>query len=174
MVWVTPFLNSCRPLISADRQGEQVGLVVVALDTSGSMSPADLAAACAEIRSLAVNVGDLRLVVADAKVSLSISGGGDVLEPHDGVLAIGSGSPYALAAARALMSVGGDDGASLSAREICERSMRIAADACIYTNDNFTIEEMKTEEVDGAGATATTAATATEGSKGATTKKEKK
>ncbi len=48
--------------------GEQVGLVVVALDTSGSMSPADLAAACAEIRSLAVNVGDLRLVVADAKV----------------------------------------------------------------------------------------------------------
>jgi len=81
------------------------------------------------------------MVVADSKVSLSISGGGDVLEPHDGVLAIGSGSPYALAAARALLAVE----PSLSAREICERSMRIAADACIYTNDNFTIEEMKIE-----------------------------
>ena len=64
-----------------------------------------------------------------------------MLEPHDGVLAIGSGSPYALAAARALLAVE----PSLSAREICERSMRIAADACIYTNDNFTIEEMKIE-----------------------------
>jgi len=84
---------------------------------------------------------DAVMVVADSKVSLSISGGGDVLEPHDGVLAIGSGSPYALAAARALLAVE----PSLSAREICERSMRIAADACIYTNDNFTIEEMKIE-----------------------------
>lgn len=80
------------------------------------------------------------MVVADSKVSLSISGGGDVLEPHDGVLAIGSGSPYALAAARALL-----DSPGLSAREICEKSMRIAADACIYTNDNFTIEEIKIE-----------------------------
>ena len=80
------------------------------------------------------------MVVADAKVSLSISGGGDVLEPHDGVLAIGSGSPYALAAARALL-----DSPSLSAREVCERAMRIAADACIYTHDNFTIEELKIE-----------------------------
>lgn len=84
------------------------------------------------------------MVVADSKVSLSISGGGDVLEPHDGVLAIGSGSPYALAAARALM-----DSPALSAREICERAMRIAADACIYTNDNFTIEEMKIESAEG-------------------------
>ena len=99
------------------------------------------------------------MVVADSKVSLSISGGGDVLEPHDGVLAIGSGAPYALAAARALL--GGD--LSLSAREICERSMRIAADACIYTNDNFTIEEMKIEtgeekEKAGGGAEAEAAA----------------
>jgi len=81
------------------------------------------------------------MVVADSKVSLSISGGGDVLEPHDGVLAIGSGSPYALAAARALI-----DSPDLSARQICEKAMRIAADACIYTNDNFTIEEMKIGE----------------------------
>jgi ATP-dependent HslUV protease subunit HslV len=87
---------------------------------------------------------DAVMVVADSKVSLSISGGGDVLEPHDGVLAIGSGSPYALAAARALM-----DSPALSAREICERAMRIAADACIYTNDNFTIEEMKIESAEG-------------------------
>ena len=75
------------------------------------------------------------MVVADSKVSLSISGGGDVLEPHDGVLAIGSGSPYALAAARALI-----DSPDLSARQICEKAMRIAADACIYTNDRFTTE----------------------------------
>ena len=85
------------------------------------------------------------MVVADSKVSLSISGGGDVLEPHDGVLAIGSGSPYALAAARALVD------SPLSAREICERAMRIAADACIYTNDNFTIEEMKIKATEGSG-----------------------
>ena len=84
---------------------------------------------------------DAVMVVADSKVSLSISGGGDVLEPHDGVLAIGSGSPYALAAARALI-----DSPDLSARQICEKAMRIAADACIYTNDNFTIEEMKIGE----------------------------
>ena len=85
------------------------------------------------------------MVVADSKVSLSISGGGDVLEPHDGVLAIGSGSPYALAAARALL-----DSPGLSAREVCERAMRIAAVACIYTNDYFTIEELKIEAGDGA------------------------
>ena len=80
---------------------------------------------------------DAVMVVADAKVSL---------EPHDGVLAIGSGSPYALAAARALL-----DSPDLSAREICEKAMRIAADACIYTNDNFTIEELKIEQAAGEG-----------------------
>lgn len=77
---------------------------------------------------------DAVMVVADGTQSLSISGSGDVLEPHDGVLAIGSGSAYALAAARALM-----DG-ELSAAEIAAKAMRIAADACIYTNDWFTTE----------------------------------
>lgn len=73
------------------------------------------------------------LVVADKNLSLQITGNGDVLEPHDGIIAIGSGSPYALAAARALIDVPGMD-----ARTIAQKAMSIAADACIYTNTNFT------------------------------------
>lgn len=115
------------------------------------------------------------MVVADSKVSLSISGGGDVLEPHDGVLAIGSGSPYALAAARALL-----DSPNLSAREVCEKAMRIAADACIYTNDNFTIEELKIEQEaaggggEGGGGAAEGAAAASKKEKENRKEKEKK
>ena len=75
------------------------------------------------------------MVVADADISLEITGGGDVIEPHDGVIAIGSGAPYALAAARALM-----DRPELDAAAIARRAMTIAADACIYTNHNFTME----------------------------------
>jgi len=73
------------------------------------------------------------LVVADKTQSLQITGNGDVLEPHDGIIAIGSGSPYALAAARALIDVPGMD-----ALTIAKKAMVIAADACIYTNKNFT------------------------------------
>lgn len=73
------------------------------------------------------------LVVADKNQSLQITGNGDVLEPHDGIIAIGSGSPYALAAARALIDVPGMD-----AKTIAQKAMSIAADACIYTNTNFT------------------------------------
>lgn len=76
---------------------------------------------------------DASLIVADKELSLQITGNGDVLEPHDGVLSIGSGSPYALAAARALM-----DMSDLDATEIAKRAMSIAADSCIYTNSNFT------------------------------------
>lgn len=72
------------------------------------------------------------LVVADHTQSLQITGNGDVLEPHDGIIAIGSGSPYALAAARALIDVSG-----LGAADIARRAMTIAADSCIYTNTNF-------------------------------------
>jgi ATP-dependent HslUV protease subunit HslV len=72
-------------------------------------------------------------VVADKTQSLQITGNGDVLEPHDGIIAIGSGSPYALAAARALIDVPGMD-----ALAIAKKAMKIAADACIYTNENFT------------------------------------
>lgn len=72
-------------------------------------------------------------MVADKHQSLQITGNGDVLEPHDGIIAIGSGSPYALAAARALIDIPGMD-----ARTIAQKAMSIAADVCIYTNTNFT------------------------------------
>jgi ATP-dependent HslUV protease subunit HslV len=78
------------------------------------------------------------LVVADASDLLVISGNGDVIEPDSGVTAIGSGGPYALAAARALM-----DATDLSAREIAERSLRIASEICLYTNDQITVEELE-------------------------------
>lgn len=77
------------------------------------------------------------LIVADDTASLVISGGGDVIEPDDGVVAIGSGGPYATSAARALMRH-----TSLSAREIAEESMKIAGEICIYTNSTITIEEL--------------------------------
>lgn len=78
------------------------------------------------------------LAVADHTASLVISGNGDVIEPEGGIIAIGSGSPFALSAARALV-----DATELGAREIVERSLRIAADICIYTNQNLTIEELE-------------------------------
>ncbi len=75
------------------------------------------------------------LVVADAKASLIISGNGDVIEPEDGLIAIGSGGPYAKSAAMALLG-----STELDARTITEKSLQIAAAICIYTNNNFTIE----------------------------------
>jgi ATP-dependent HslUV protease subunit HslV len=77
------------------------------------------------------------LVVADKTASLIISGQGDVIEPEAGVLAIGSGGPYAQAAARALL-----EHTELDARAIVEQALGIAADICIYTNRNLTIEEL--------------------------------
>lgn len=74
------------------------------------------------------------LIVADKEQSLQISGNGDVLEPHDGIISIGSGSPYALAAARALIDVPGMD-----AMTIARKAMTIAGDACVYTNHNTSI-----------------------------------
>ena len=70
-------------------------------------------------------------------LAIIISGTGDVIEPDDGLAAIGSGGPYALAAARAMLKH-----ADLSAREITEEAMRIAADICIYTNEYILIEEI--------------------------------
>jgi len=72
------------------------------------------------------------LIVADESKSLEITGNGDVLEMTDGVISIGSGSPYALAAARALMSV--DD---MSAEEVAKKAMNVASDMCVYTNKEF-------------------------------------
>ena len=77
------------------------------------------------------------LCVADKTASLIISGNGDVIEPEDNIMAIGSGGHYAKSAARALL-----ENTSLSAREIVEKGLGIAADICIYTNNNLTIEEL--------------------------------
>jgi ATP-dependent HslUV protease, peptidase subunit HslV len=77
------------------------------------------------------------LVVADAKSTFVLSGDGDVIEPDDGMCAIGSGGPFALAAARAL-----GKHSKLGAKEIAQESMRIASEICIYTNSNFTVEEL--------------------------------
>ncbi len=81
------------------------------------------------------------LAVAAPDRLLLISGTGDVIEPDDPIIAIGSGGPYALAAARALMKLGGD----LSARQIVEEGLNIAADICIYTNHNLTILDLAAE-----------------------------
>ena len=82
------------------------------------------------------------LIVMDKEQSLLISGQGDVIEPDDHILAIGSGGSYALAAARALK----ENAPELSAKEIVKKSLSIAADICIYTNHNLSILEIDEEE----------------------------
>jgi len=77
------------------------------------------------------------LVVLDKSSTFLLSGNGDLIEPDDGIVAIGSGGPFALAAAKALVS-----NTSLDAREIAQKAMTIAADICIYTNANIVIEEL--------------------------------
>jgi ATP-dependent HslUV protease, peptidase subunit HslV len=79
------------------------------------------------------------MIVADKKVSLVLTGTGDVLEPENGVIAIGSGGNYALAAARALIETDHD------AETICRKAMKIAADICVYTNGNLTVEMLDAE-----------------------------
>ena len=78
------------------------------------------------------------LAVSDRTASLIITGNGDVIEPEGGLIAIGSGGPYAQAAARALL-----ENTELDARAIVERALNIAGDICIYTNHNLTIEELE-------------------------------
>ena len=75
------------------------------------------------------------MAVADKDRSFTLTGTGDVLEPEDGVIAIGSGGNYALAAARALLEVKG-----LAAEDVARRAMKIAAEICVYTNDNVILE----------------------------------
>ena len=77
------------------------------------------------------------MVIADDKNSFLIAGNGDLIEPDDGLIAIGSGGAYALAAARALLKF-----TDLSAREIAEEAMQIAGKICIYTNDSVSVEEL--------------------------------
>jgi ATP-dependent HslUV protease subunit HslV len=78
------------------------------------------------------------LAVADAKTSLIITGNGDVIEPENNLIAIGSGGPYAKSAAQALI-----ENTDLDARTIVEKSLGIAASVCIYTNENYTIETLE-------------------------------
>jgi ATP-dependent HslUV protease subunit HslV len=78
------------------------------------------------------------LIVMDSSVTLLISGTGDVIEPDEGVIAIGSGGNYALAAARALLGH-----TQLSAAEIARESLTIASQICVYTNDNIVVEELE-------------------------------
>ena len=78
------------------------------------------------------------MIVADSQVSLVLTGTGDVLEPEDGLIGIGSGGNYALSAARALIDIDG-----LDAEAIVRKSLDIAADICVYTNRNVTIESLK-------------------------------
>ena len=77
------------------------------------------------------------LAVADSKASLIITGNGDVIEPEESLIAIGSGGPFAQAAAKALM-----DNTKLSAKDIVQKALTIAGEICIYTNNNLTIEEL--------------------------------
>jgi ATP-dependent HslUV protease subunit HslV len=77
------------------------------------------------------------MAVADATTSLTITGTGDVLEPEDGIIAIGSGGNYALSAARALLD------SKLDAEGIARKAMKIAADICVYTNENVTMEKIE-------------------------------
>ena len=78
------------------------------------------------------------LVVADKEASLIITGNGDVIEPEDSLMAIGSGGPFAQAAARAML-----DTTELDARSIVEKGLEIAASICVYTNQNLTLEELE-------------------------------
>jgi len=111
------------------RRGSQV---VVAGDGQVTLGNQVVKGGAKKVRRL-----EAMLVVADGEATFIISGSGDVIEPDDGVCAIGSGGGFALAAARALFR-----NTELSPRQIAEQAMAIAADICIYTNSSLTIEEL--------------------------------
>jgi len=111
------------------------------LESKIEQHPGNLARACVELAKDWRTDRYLRrleamMAVADTRTSLILSGTGDVVEPEDGLIGIGSGGPFALAAAKALME------SELSAEEIAKRAMKIAAAICIYTNENVTIESI--------------------------------
>ncbi len=85
------------------------------------------------------------LVVADRETTLTLSGTGDIIEPDDGVTAIGSGGPYALAAARALIKY-----SNLDAKAIVQEAMQLASEICIYTNNQIIVEELVSDTRNGA------------------------
>ena len=111
------------------------------LEAKLEQHPGNLARACVELAKDWRTDRYLRrleamMAVADAKSSLVLSGTGDVLEPEDSLIGIGSGGPFALAAARALLPL------ELSAEEIARRAMKIAAGICVFTNENVTLESL--------------------------------
>jgi len=113
------------------------------LEAKLEMHPGQLTRACVELAKDWRTDRYLRrleamMAWADAKTSLVLTGKGDVLEPEDGLIGIGSGGSFALAAARGLVTVD-----KLKAEDIAKRAMKIAADICIYTNENLTIESIK-------------------------------
>jgi ATP-dependent HslUV protease subunit HslV len=143
------------PDLGAERAGVLVGFAGSAADAFALLerfentlkdTPTNLMKAAIELAKFWRTDRALRrleslLVVADRKVTLMISGQGDVIEPSDGICAIGSGGTYALSAARALMQH-----TEMSVAEVCRESMRIAGEICVYTNTNVTVLE-----IDGTG-----------------------
>jgi len=111
------------------------------LESKLEQHPGNLARACVELAKdwrtdRLLRRLEAMMAVADATTSLILSGTGDVVEPENGLIGIGSGGPYALAAARALSEF------DLSAEEIARRALKIAAEICIYTNDSIVIESL--------------------------------
>jgi ATP-dependent HslUV protease subunit HslV len=116
--------------------------LVERLESKIEQHPGNLARACVELAKdwrtdRALRRLEAMIAVADARTSLILSGTGDVVEPEDGLIGIGSGGPFALAAAKALMNL------DMQADEIARRAMKIAADICIYTNENIVIESLE-------------------------------
>ena len=114
------------------------------LETKIEQYPGQLTRACVELAKDWRTDRYLRrleamMIVADKTITLGLTGNGDVLEPEEGIMAIGSGGNYALAAARALIDSDKD------AEEIARKAMKIAADICVYTNDSLVIEVMEAE-----------------------------
>jgi len=118
------------------------------LEAKLEMHPNQLTRACVELAKDWRTDRYLRrleamMAVADDKTALVLTGNGDVLEPEDGLIGIGSGGSFALSAARALISV-----KDMPALEIAERAMKIAGDICVYTNHNLTIETIEAKKND--------------------------
>ena len=108
--------------------------------------PGQLARSCVELAKgwrtdKYLRRSEASLLVCDKNASFDITGNGDVLESHDGVLGVGSGSNFAMAAARALMDI-----PELSAEDVAKKAMKIASEMCIYTNDSFMVESLAAEE----------------------------
>ena len=114
------------------------------LETKLEQHPGQLTRACVELAKDWRTDRYLRrleamMIVVDRHVSLVLTGTGDVLEPENGIVAIGSGGNYALAAARALIDT------QFDAEEICRRAMKVAADICVFTNENLVVETLPAE-----------------------------